>query len=1038
MNQISKYFITGVAAFLLCLAFHQKVYASNEAKMEKGVVIYVTTDTTATAATTWRTEGFTVKKEKTFGDPTAMPKGKFMLTDGEKRSTVDGNITTTTFTFPEAKVSKEFDQAGIDAKSLEQNGGVAYLNGVFRVYSNGRVDSGYYNTLNGIKNARGWANKNDFDDHFDIKLRYDGKKVPVYLTTMRWSSKNGYVVDKRELIGKFSSRSYYSTTTSGIPADYKSPVSGSKLYLFQTHLAKWSDKESVHSNGTYRTMRDKLKTSINPNVDWEGYKSGLQALRNRKYEVTGEGIEIVCVYKNQTTPPEEDTDSPDGSEGSNDISRDIIIPYTACTINSNTRGSEIYNSVEAIPTSEYQYVNVNTGEYLTQYTFRQHHGVKYYKQKVSATSTQMVDVPRSYSYWKIVDLNVYALSSVVVENRSLPSGKITLTPAAAYYKAPYVSYNIYDSNIMEPASGGTSVGEIKVRNDALYFNGTLLMSGEWLEGNTKAPELLPPAPAIHENTLYQAGLLIDANAANGDCDTNGLIRYTRISHYGDDAEGNMVEVDVENVNEVILHTPTICDAKIYDGKNFNQMLEPDRSVPSLVLDTNFKLQLPTTGTHDLNLKGYQTREYAKFIAKREVKFPFDVFLNGTYNKAGTWISIHADETQFYLPVWVEEGIHTMEFRSRAINSDANQGLSMTEELANLSNDNYTATDTMDIQVSGRLFGFNVYDISDYPIWRSAFRQPGSMEFTNFNYTTGTKDRNGKTALDAFGSLRNAKYTLPIVNGSHPTYLSEGSVRTGYYNRFSVQTMGEFDGKEDYIQIKPKFYFVGSNGSTREERQEVDLYYTEWFQSDNQKHILVKVGSEQDKKNTHRIDRDNPYLGVRGGTAPIRESRTTWTFGDIKLTGSLMLQSGTQGTFQPQVRTTDSSMLEKQKKSVQTWFGEYYLPANLYVCPKGFDVDQYALDHNGLDFSEDFWLKKGYIVVNFSIEAVKDGKPYLSYINKENRLNGGYCNMWEMEGGVLSKTDSDHYTFEFMYGDYLMYYADPNKSVTNDYKSGGIY
>ncbi|MEG2513210.1 MAG: DUF5704 domain-containing protein [Acetivibrio sp.] len=1003
----------------------------NKAEMKEGIITYTTTDTAATTGITWGTEGFTVKNKKTYGEPNGAPKGRFLLKDGEKQSKSVGNgEVKTIFTFPESTVEKQFDAAKVNAQTLEENGGNVYLNGIFQVYHGGRAWGSHRSTLNSIKTAERWRNPRDFEDRFDISLRYAPHPKPVYLTTMRWSNKKGYTTDKTKLIGYYKKRSFYSTTTSKIEGSYTSPISGKKLWLFQTHWSKLADSKVAHSNGTYRTMGNKVKTCFHPLKDFESYKISLQAVRNRRFEVVGEGIEIVCVYKNfKKNPPPSIT--PDGDSGENDYTQEMIPPYTFCVIQSNTRGNEIYNSEEAIPSSEYQYVNIKTSEYLTQYTFRQYHGVKYYKQKQS--KDKIIDVPRLFSYWKIIDLNVYALSSATVENGSLPSGSITLEPGD-HYCIPQISYQVYRKNLVEPVSGGKVVEEIEVRNDALYFNGICIMNGEWRETGTKSPDQIPAASPITDNTLYRTGLLIDENKRNGIRDSNALVRYVRICHHGNEAEGNAIEFDVENINSTLIHTPTICDAKIEDTKKFNQRMTPDKSVAGLVLDTYFNVYLPTEGSHDGNLKGYQTRDYKKFIAQREVRFPFDSYGNGTYRKAGTWISLVQEATRFYLPVWVKEGSYTVEFRSRSINCHGKGELWKTEELANLDYENYVAVDTIDVQVSGRLFGFNLYDISDYPIWRTVFRKADSLNFTNFNYTTGIKDRNGNGAFDYAGAPRDGKFTLPLVNGSHPHYGHLGTIKTGYYNRFSVRTMGEFDGKEDAIHIHPRFFYVEPNGK---HRREVDLYYTEWFESDRKKHALVKIGSKEDKKNTHSIDRDDPYLGVRGGTAVIKESRTTWNFGNINLNGSLMLQSGTNH-FNPQVTAADSNLIERQKKSVQTWFGEYYLPTKLYVCPKGFDLDRYGVNHGGLNFTESFWLKKGYIILNFEIEAIKDGEPYLSYINQENALNGGYCNMWQMEGGIRKKRDFKGNTFDFQYGDYVMYYADPNKSVAKDYRSGGIY
>ena len=112
-----------------------------------------------------------------------------------------------------------------------------------------------------------------------------------------------------------------------------------------------------------------------------------------------------------------------------------------------------------------------------------------------------------------------------------------------------------------------------------------------------------------------------------------------------------------------------------------------------------------------------------------------------------------------------------------------------------------------------------------------------------------------------------------------------------------------------------------------------------------------------------------------------------------------------------------------------------MPGRLHVVKKDFDVEGYLLDHNYIDYKEDFWLHDGYIIVNFDIETVKDGKRHLSYINKENVKNG-YCNMMINEGFQLKKTDNKGNNFNFAYGDFMLYYTD--KAIMDDYTSGGTH
>jgi hypothetical protein len=264
------------------------------------------------------------------------------------------------------------------------------------------------------------------------------------------------------------------------------------------------------------------------------------------------------------------------------------------------------------------------------------------------------------------------------------------------------------------------------------------------------------------------------------------------------------------------------------------------------------VKLPTEGNHR-DILGYGYNDYAKYIASRQVKFPFDVYKgsseSGTYIKKNTWTSI-STTTQFYLPTWVDEGQYTISFRSTAINSASNNGSSQTETMANLDLTNYVATDTVKVEVSGRIYGLNLYDISDYPVWQNVFRKINSLSPTGFKYTVGTNDENG------ISNGQNSKYTLSLVNGSHPEYRNSGVIKTGYVTRFSLQTVGNMYGENDYIRIEPTFYYVDSNGNNR---QEVDIYYSETF--NGKKNIMVKMGSDLDLENKKSLITGDPYIAI---------------------------------------------------------------------------------------------------------------------------------------------------------------------------------
>ena len=162
-------------------------------------------------------------------------------------------------------------------------------------------------------------------------------------------------------------------------------------------------------------------------------------------------------------------------------------------------------------------------------------------------------------------------------------------------------------------------------------------------------------------------------------------------------------------------------------------------------------------------------------------------------------------------------------------------------------------------------------------------------------------------------------------------------------------------------------------------------------------------------------------------------KNVFTFTNMMIPENMRTYIGTDYT--PTGTVPASVDPDKVTQSKQRWYGEYYFPSEIHVVPKGFDVIRYARDHYGIDYKEGFWLKNGYVIVNFDIETINNDKRYLSYINKENSLHG-YCNMWNMEGYQYSKTDYKGNVFDFIDGDYVLYSTDG--SAAKDYISAGTH
>ncbi len=750
----------------------------------------------------------------------------------------------------------------------------------------------------------------------------------------------------------------------------------------------------------------------------------------------------------------------------------------------------------------------------------------------TVTIEQVISVPRAYGYWEIKNFDYYTINTGTLNNYALPNGSITLTPNSSYYDVPSVSYyhsRSEDYHIIPPKevtsgitfpaqtiTGGTDkpmlpkenftkqayamTGNIKVRSDRIIYDGATVMSDKIVE--TDAPDVnVEPIKQCYtttnENVLYKPGQVIEATKDNGDYGSVGSMDYKcRTSDVS--SQNNILYYPVLGINNVVIHTPVLCDPIVEaDNDKYVQLLEPDKSAVQLVLDKNntlsdFTVKISNTGSHSY-MQGYFTRDFSKslrdpsvsYIAtdegllKNQVKFPFDVYVdigmdgkieNDDYIPAETWITLGRATARFYLPMWVDEGIYTADFRTVAVNCTGKvkgigiSKLLMTEEEKNTRRTNYVATNTVQFEVSGRIYGLNIYDLTDYPLWEEAFRKPNSSDFkksypdkypdgTNkkdynknyyYDYALGTNDQYGND------TGRKIKYTFPLVNGSHPFYKNIGILKPGYLVRFSLETTGSMYTTGDMISIKPSFYFVDKNGKNR---TAVDLYYSESFNGKD--HNLVKVGSKLDLTNIKEVRTGDINHGIPENelrqTAAIKNIRygdfiwhteEMFTFSHIRLTNAFRTFVGND--YANTIKSLKSYKEVKKDKvtendmirRTQRWYGKYYLPNYVYAVKKGYDVFGYS-QKVGVDFHEDFWLKDGYIIINLKIETIDhNGKKHLSYINTTNYKENGNCCMWVMEGPPLEKKSYKGPNFKFYAGDFFIYYA--NKKASDDYSGGAIY
>lgn len=819
-------------------------------------------------------------------------------------------------------------------------------------------------------------------------------------------------------------------------------------------------------------------------------------------------------------------------------------------IRADLRGQERFNVLQGIPTTESLYTQVRGNQYNLGYYLNKKVVMKEYpitvqkdfiltwtdakdKTKVMEETVpvkQTITVKRVCAYWEISYLDYYTISKAVIYNKALPGGSSTMYPNSSYYRPPVLIVHHMEreeDHIIKPpqaadgyvimldpeelqgdgvkptipsqdftyeANAGTE--EMKIINDYLSFGGTVVLNGGTY--TKEAPDLTntgvlkEAASFTSPDALYKPDQVIPATILNEQYPSSGTITY--VNHPNAvNPSSSTIDLQVNGVNPVIVHTPVICDASITTANTttgitsndpYVQALNVDQGCVQLVLDTDsnlsdFTVDISNYGSH-LGYPGYFTRDFAwglrdntvSYIAKyndiyrNEVKFPFDVFYRNPSGKSefiskNTWMRFGHSTPTFYLPMWVNEGTYTVDFRTIAVNGmNSERQLSKTQAYANTDRSNYVATDTVRVQVSGRLYGLTLYDVTDYPTWETVFRiktgsarlkmnegYPSGVKSTKYNegyaydYKVGLKDQYGNDT----GRLE--RFTLPLVNGSHPKINNVGVLKTGYAVKFKVTTIGNAFSSGDTVTVKPRFYYVDSEGKNR---REVDVYYNEYF--NNKSYRYVRIGSALDQTNIKKYRCGDQWLAIpdkqlkmMADIKKISIEKYKWqdvelfTYSAIRMTSPLMtyvntdylvdLKAGDQYSKIQATGITDSDIVNR----MQTYYAEYFLPADIFLVEKGYDVAGY-MSKFGVSNHEFFWLKGGYLIINFDIYTTRGITKNLSYLNTIN-AEKGYCSMWNKEGAVSGKVSynskRDPSTiFLFQPGDFMIYYTD--KSVKDDY------
>ncbi|WP_338552124.1 DUF5704 domain-containing protein [Paenibacillus sp. KS-LC4] len=780
-------------------------------------------------------------------------------------------------------------------------------------------------------------------------------------------------------------------------------------------------------------------------------------------------------------------------------SQTSITPDARGEIRADARGAEQFDVSKGIPSSDALYANVFGKAYLFDYTFDQEEGTCTFKIPVSKTYTlkwqteesdgtdsdgnprtrtvrhqesetvtTVYDVERPFSYWEITTFDAWGLKQATLNQYALPYGAITLLPNG--YTAPDVQGGVTAEHMEKPPyrakvlsgetiDGGGSrpsvpsedwteeaegqVGRIKVWNDRLDFDGSVIMDDVQQDDETPEPIDIVEAEEIGEDVLYESGLIIPGTRANSrDEPSDGILSYESLLSIN--GEGDVQTFPIEGLNTVTVHTPVVNDSEAPDeNRGFDQSVIPNMARTVLVLGREFSVDFDETAPH-LNQLGYGNRDYARYTRNKRIVFPFDVYHGSTFYPAQTWIDypVGAAKQTYRIPVWVPEGNYDAVTQAWAINTPDGSSAYQTDLNGDLAN--YGASRTLLFTVQGRISDFTITDIGDLR-YESVFRTAkGSKQHSGYVYESGgrTKDREETNLASQPSRL------LPIRPGSHPREAATVP-HNGYPISFYFETIGSYSGKDAGIQIQPSFWFVSKQGGNA---QEVDLYYD----VSGPRNKLIKVGSARDQELYSRTYQLADLL--RGVTttslsqaasyeydyllSPANRFGASWEkFWKHYITRKTVISAGysleelsyaSRTLVGPSGAQVPASVNAVQAlRSVQRWYGEYSLPIAPYVLPKGTNILEVARQNGGaLNGSEGAFLKNGYLMVHFDLSAYQQERK----ANPEIRYDAPMANMWEIEGQPLSSVSYSGQTYRFQYGDIAMF--ESSFSVRNDFQGTG--
>lgn len=661
----------------------------------------------------------------------------------------------------------------------------------------------------------------------------------------------------------------------------------------------------------------------------------------------------------------------------------------------------------------------------------------------------------------------------------------------------------------------------KVNNDTVEINNKVYMDGSRVSisdgGKVKEYKEIPESDIpLEERSSYT---IIPAAVANGKYPTDFSVIYNKrvldnneiwqTKKSGDTIirtrEPNKDPFGVPYVDNepITVHTPVISPVSVTDAEPKTQLVNENLDAAyQLLLDGTYNFHWDPA--KHLEIQGYgdsgDPSKYDKYAAFKQIRFPFDVYVGGQRYEPDEWIDLDEGSGEFtdftvYIPTFaMESPDYVIDIRVAPINVIDEHGVAHWDDeeyLKNLDIEKYVATYRIPVQVSGRIYGFEITSIND-EITFDKTHEKGHLKSPVYNFVAnkeekkaGNKNRIGGNEVrytldDVLTDVWDLRDTLPMCKGSSSAYKWHGELWRGhkiYFTLWTIANLEDFDD-DDRIEITPNFRYVDKDGK---ETKDVDI----WYRTKSNKYI--KIGSDADKERRFEVSiygddyaafkyafkqEDADYTSEMAKETGYNKSMnargwlTTWTdsysYGDIKLHFTQKLLAGTEKELERNLdknigdvgfddtRTVQggfgdyylqSENYKRFRSSMQKWYGSYQIPQEIFVVDKGTDVKKWAVENGGLSTDSEIWKKydteSGYLILNFYIKSINDGADHLQYSADvvQRAATEKETDQWETEGHKKEVTigELEQKTIPVISGDVAI--INLRRSIGDNYQPG---